>query len=70
MEGESDHGGSLVLELAFIPFDRIVSSLVRNNTSLFTLNILKWLAISVPACYCNAMLDFLQSKLALAYRTR
>ncbi|KAJ9091085.1 hypothetical protein QFC19_009259 [Naganishia cerealis] len=49
---------------------RIVSSLVRSNTSLFALNILKWLLISVPACYCNAMLDYLQSKLALAYRTR
>lgn len=50
--------------------NRIVSSLVRSNAQLFTINILKWLAISVPACYCNAMLDFLQSKLALAYRTR
>ncbi|GHJ87501.1 hypothetical protein NliqN6_3903 [Naganishia liquefaciens] len=69
------HSGFLVmrtmLSLYVADLDgRIVSSLVRSNTSLFTLNILKWLAISVPACYCNAMLDFLQSKLALAYRTR
>ncbi|KAJ9098758.1 hypothetical protein QFC21_004406 [Naganishia friedmannii] len=49
---------------------RIVASLVRSNPTVFARNILKWLLISVPACYCNAMLDFLQSKLALAYRSR
>ncbi|KAJ9092084.1 hypothetical protein QFC20_007466 [Naganishia adeliensis] len=69
------HSGFLVmrtmLSLYVADLDgRIVSSLVRSNAQLFTINILKWLAISVPACYCNAMLDFLQSKLALAYRTR
>lgn len=63
----------MLLGLALMRFNdgnRIVSSLVRSNAQLFTINILKWLAISVPACYCNAMLDYLQSKLALAYRTR
>jgi len=49
---------------------RIVSSLVRSQLPTFLLNLAKWLAIAVPACYCNAMLEYLQSKLATAYRSR
>ncbi len=52
------------------PSRSIVSSLVRSELSTFLLNLAKWLAIAVPACYCNAMLEFLQSKLSTAYRTR
>ncbi len=29
-----------------------------------------WMAVAVPATYTNSMLTFLQSKLAIAFRTR
>lgn len=34
------------------------------------LNIVKWLLVAVPAVYTNAMIEYLQSELGLAYRTR
>lgn len=49
---------------------RIVSALVRAQTKQFLGGILWWMAVAVPATYCNAMIEFLQSKLALSYRTR
>ncbi|CAO1614097.1 unnamed protein product [Sympodiomycopsis kandeliae] len=49
---------------------RIVSALVRAQTRQFLLGILWWMTVALPATYCNAMIEFLQSKLALAYRTR
>ena len=49
---------------------RIVSSLVRGQKSLFLVNILSWMAVALPATYTNAMLTFLQNKLAIAFRTR
>lgn len=49
---------------------RIVSALVRAQTKQFLLGILWWMTVALPATYCNAMIEFLQSKLALSYRTR
>jgi ATP-binding cassette subfamily D (ALD) long-chain fatty acid import protein len=31
---------------------------------------LKWLAVAIPATWCNSWLSYVQNKLALAYRTR
>ena len=49
---------------------RIVSALVRGEGRLFLIRIATWMAIAIPATYTNSMLSFMQSKLAIAYRTR
>lgn len=49
---------------------RIVSSLVTAQPALFLTNLARWLAVAVPATYTNSMLEYLQSELGLAYRTR
>ncbi|KAF8334075.1 adrenoleukodystrophy protein [Cantharellus anzutake] len=49
---------------------KIVAALVRAQGKQFLLRILHWLLIAVPATYTNSMLQFIQSKLAMAYRTR
>ncbi|RSH92711.1 hypothetical protein EHS25_008157 [Saitozyma podzolica] len=49
---------------------RIVSSLVTAQPHLFLMNLVRWLLVAVPATYTNSMLEYLQSELALAYRTR
>ncbi|WVQ70989.1 hypothetical protein IAR50_000514 [Cryptococcus sp. DSM 104548] len=49
---------------------RIVSSLVTANPTLFLMNITRWLLIAIPATYTNSMLEYLQSELGLAYRSR
>ncbi|KAF7310570.1 Adrenoleukodystrophy protein [Mycena chlorophos] len=48
----------------------IVASLVRGQSRLFWLNILKWLLVAIPATATNSYITFIQSKLAIAYRTR
>ncbi|KAG8797202.1 hypothetical protein FRC17_007818, partial [Serendipita sp. 399] len=49
---------------------RVVGSLVRAQPVPFLLNILRWLLVAVPATWCNSWLSYVQSKLALAYRSR
>ncbi|WVQ85299.1 hypothetical protein IAT38_007464 [Cryptococcus sp. DSM 104549] len=49
---------------------RIVSSLVTAKPHLFMMNIARWLLVAIPATYTNSMLEYLQSELGLAYRTR
>lgn len=49
---------------------RIVSALVTKKPRLFLLNLARWIAIAVPATYTNSMIQYLQSELGLAYRTR
>lgn len=49
---------------------RIVSSLVTAQPALFLSNLTRWLAVAIPATYTNSMLEYLQSELGLAYRTR
>lgn len=55
---------------AFSTIHRIVASLVRAQPLPFLLNILKWLLVAIPATWTNSQLNYVQSKLALAYRTR
>lgn len=49
---------------------RIVGSLVRAEPLPFMLNIVRWLLVAIPATWCNSWISYVQSKLALAYRTR
>ncbi|KAF8213531.1 ABC transporter transmembrane region 2-domain-containing protein [Mycena galopus ATCC 62051] len=48
----------------------IVASLVRAQPKQFFFNILRWLLVAIPATWTNSWLNFIQSKLAIAYRTR
>jgi len=53
------------------PFvSRIVASLVRGQALQFSLNILRWLLVAIPATWTNSWLSYIQNKLAIAYRTR
>jgi ATP-binding cassette subfamily D (ALD) long-chain fatty acid import protein len=49
---------------------RIVSAFVRGRTRDFVRGIAWWMTIAIPATYTNSLIDFLQSKIALAYRSR
>lgn len=49
---------------------RIVSALVTAQPRLFLMNLARWCAVAIPATYTNSMLEYLQSELGLAYRTR
>lgn len=49
---------------------RIVSAFVRGRTRDFLKGIAWWMTIAIPATYTNSLIDFLQSKIALAYRSR
>ncbi|CAG7846455.1 ATP-binding cassette sub-family D member 2 AltName: Full=Adrenoleukodystrophy-related protein [Serendipita indica DSM 11827] len=49
---------------------KVVGSLVRAQPVPFLLNILRWMLVAIPATWCNSWLSYVQSKLALAYRTR
>jgi ATP-binding cassette subfamily D (ALD) long-chain fatty acid import protein len=47
-----------------------VASLVRGQPLQFSLNILRWLLVAIPATWTNSWLSYIQNKLAIAYRTR
>lgn len=49
---------------------RIVRDLVSKNGKGFTKGIIYWLLIAIPASYTNSLIRFLQSKMAIAFRTR
>ncbi|KAJ2484203.1 ATP-binding cassette long-chain fatty acid transporter pxa1 [Coemansia sp. RSA 2320] len=49
---------------------KIVKHLVRGQGRRFLAGLLSWFAIAIPATYTNSMIRFLESKLALAFRTR
>ncbi|KAF2668815.1 putative peroxisomal ABC transporter [Microthyrium microscopicum] len=48
----------------------IVRDLVAGNGKAFLLGIAKWIGIGTVASYVNAMIKYLQSKVAIAFRTR
>ncbi|KAL0950734.1 hypothetical protein HGRIS_007508 [Hohenbuehelia grisea] len=49
---------------------KIVASLVRAQPRQFFWNILRWLVVAAPATLTNSMLTYVQSQLAIAYRSR
>ncbi|CAG8502868.1 1897_t:CDS:10 [Cetraspora pellucida] len=49
---------------------RIVSALVRGNVKDFLTGIVWWMTVAIPATYTNSMLTYMQSKLAIQFRTR
>ncbi|KAJ2615805.1 ATP-binding cassette long-chain fatty acid transporter pxa1 [Coemansia sp. RSA 1365] len=49
---------------------KIVKHLVRGQGRRFLAGLLSWFAIAIPATYTNSMIRFLETKLALAFRTR
>ncbi|KAI3646621.1 hypothetical protein MP228_009549 [Amoeboaphelidium protococcarum] len=49
---------------------RIVKDIVSGNGKQFLVGLGYWFAIAVPATYTNSMIRYLQSKMAIAFRTR
>ncbi|ORX52818.1 hypothetical protein DM01DRAFT_1306547 [Hesseltinella vesiculosa] len=49
---------------------RIVKDLVNGHGRRFLMGLVYWFAIAVPATYTNSMIRYLQSKLAIGFRTR
>ncbi|OZJ05286.1 hypothetical protein BZG36_01957 [Bifiguratus adelaidae] len=49
---------------------RIVSALVRGKGRDFVVGIIWWMTVAIPATYTNSMLTYMQSKLAIQFRTR
>jgi ATP-binding cassette, subfamily D (ALD), peroxisomal long-chain fatty acid import protein len=49
---------------------KVVSALVRGRGREFILGIIWWMLVAVPATFTNSMLNYHQTRLALAYRTR
>mmetsp|Transcript_13439 Transcript_13439/g.18542 ORF Transcript_13439/g.18542 Transcript_13439/m.18542 type:complete len:714 (-) Transcript_13439:1013-3154(-) len=48
----------------------IVKSLVDRNGKEFVTLLFRWLGVAIPATYVNSMIKYLESKLAIAFRTR
>ena len=49
---------------------RIVKSIVERNIPKFSRHCTSWLLLAIPATFINSLIRFLESKLALAIRTR
>lgn len=49
---------------------QIVRDLIAANGKQFLRGLIYWLLIAIPASYTNAMIKFLQAKLAIDFRTR
>lgn len=49
---------------------RVVKYIVRKDVAKFALMMTKWIGIAVPATFINSMIRFLESHLALTFRTR
>ncbi|KAL6241749.1 ATP-binding cassette long-chain fatty acid transporter pxa2 [Rhinocladiella similis] len=49
---------------------KVVSALVKGRGRDFVLGLVWWMVVAVPATFTNSMLQYHQTRLALAYRTR
>lgn len=49
---------------------RVVKYIVQRNASKFALMMTKWITIAVPATFINSMIRYLESCLAVSFRTR
>ncbi|KAF7491071.1 ATP-binding cassette sub-family D member 2 [Sarcoptes scabiei] len=49
---------------------RVVKYIVRRDLQQFSYSMLRWILISLPATFLNSLIRFLESKLALAFRSR
>ncbi|XP_064483670.1 ATP-binding cassette sub-family D member 1-like [Ornithodoros turicata] len=49
---------------------QVVKFIVRKDMSRFALQLSKWLLVAIPATFINSLIRFLESQLALAFRTR
>lgn len=49
---------------------RIVQSIVRRDAKSFVFMMVKWLLVAIPATFVNSLIRYLESKTALAFRTR
>eukprot|EP01013_Petalomonas_cantuscygni_P010266 TRINITY_DN2331_c0_g1_i1.p1 TRINITY_DN2331_c0_g1~~TRINITY_DN2331_c0_g1_i1.p1 ORF type:complete len:787 (+),score=183.31 TRINITY_DN2331_c0_g1_i1:76-2436(+) len=49
---------------------QVVKTIVERNLVAWLRAMFVWFAVGVPACYTNAMIKFLENKLAIAFRTR
>ncbi|XP_037091950.1 ATP-binding cassette sub-family D member 1-like isoform X2 [Pollicipes pollicipes] len=49
---------------------RMIKYIVRKDIVNFTRMILRWLCVALPATYTNSMIRYLESKLALAFRSQ
>ncbi|KAF2362166.1 ABC transporter type 1 transmembrane domain [Trinorchestia longiramus] len=49
---------------------RVVKYIVRKDVSKFALMMTQWITIAIPATFINSMIRFLESCLAMSFRTR
>lgn len=48
----------------------IVKYIVRKEPNNFIKQLMKWFAVAIPATFINSMIKYLESKIALSFRTR
>lgn len=48
----------------------IVQTIVQRDVTRFVVQLAKWILLAVPATFINSLIRFLESKLALVFRTR
>jgi len=49
---------------------QIVKAIVDRRKKMFLYKLLQWLLLAIPATYTNSMIRYLESKLAIAFRTK